>query len=649
MTYRPDIDGLRALAVLPVVLYHLGIPAFSGGYVGVDVFFVISGYLITGIIWREVVQGNFSIVGFYERRARRILPALFVVIGFSTAFGLFIFTPEELVNFAKSLLGSIFFVQNFVLGAESGYFDAASETKPLLHIWSLAVEEQFYIFFPLALMLVGKRVGRVRVLWFLLAAIAASLAMSIYFMSSRPTLNFYMLPLRAWELLVGSFLAIGLASGKVQFPRFKHVLSLLGLAAILLPVFMYSSNTSFPGYTAVPPVLGAAAIIWAGPQSVVGRCLSIREVVFVGLISYSLYLWHWPLFAFHALLYPENMPALHAVALFSLSVGLAVISWRYVETPFRTNKVSVLNRKAIFAGSAFATACFAVFAVLVFLGKGWEWRASPEVIALANVANEKRISDSQCKPEIYLFTLRGRERGFCTLGKQTVGKPDVLVWGDSHVGAWFPALDQAFKEAGISGYAISMAGCPIAFGLERAEKGKDGCGQAADAVKHYIQTEGIGHVLIVGSWFGVLEEKNTVFDGNASYDNPSRLMNVSAGIAHTGQALRSFGAKSAFFLTVPGARHSVPEALFRQARLGFYPEIRRTPEEYENKLGNIKEVARKNFDAVFTLNSPLCGNDFCEVLMDGKPLYYDSNHPSLYLNQVMVPHLSAQIQAFRNQ
>lgn len=646
LAYRPDIDGLRSVAVLPVVLYHLHLPFFTGGFIGVDVFFVISGYLITGILWREIAAGEFSILRFYERRARRILPALFAVILFSALVGVVLLTPEEMENFAVSVIGAVFFVQNFVLGAQAGYFDAASETKPLLHIWSLAVEEQFYIFFPPLLWLVARWLTRGGVVVVIALTLLLSLAASVALMTQRPVFNFYMLPLRAWELLAGSLLAIALGQQAPRSGRLRDAVSVAGLLAILGPALLYTADTPFPGYTAIPPVAGTVALIWAGERSLGGRLLSWRPLVFIGLISYSLYLWHWPLIAFHALIFPDQAPLWHAVVLLGLSMLLATLSWRHVETPFRRQTGLWPDRRRVFVQSGAAMGLFLGLAAAILAGGGWPWRAAPETVALAAVAREKQISDNQCRSEVPLFTLRGQKRGFCHLGAPGDGKPDVIVWGDSHVGAWFPMLDKVFQASGTRALAISMAGCPIAFDIARAEQDKGGCTEASEAIRDYIAREDIGRVLIVGSWFGALTEKNTVYQGQTSHDDATRRENITRALADTGAALRGMGVTSGFLMTVPGARYSVPEALFRKAQLGFYPEVRRTQAEYDAVLSPVEETVRAYFDHVITTADLLCAEGPCAVLHEGQPLYYDGNHPSLYLNAFLQPQLQERFTPF---
>lgn len=647
MNYRPDIDGLRTLAVLPVVFFHANITGFSGGFVGVDIFFVISGYLITTIIWREISDDSFSISKFYERRARRILPALLAVIFFSAIVGYVIFTPEEMSAFAQSILGSLFFFQNILLGAQAGYFDAASETKPLLHIWSLAVEEQFYILFPLVLLVASRWMSRDRIVFFLGLVFLTSFAISAYLVYTRPVFTFYMLPTRAWELLAGSLLAL-VANNRslVKKSKWRDAASILGLAAVIVPIFTYSGDTLFPGLAALPPVVGAAAIIWAGSESFGGRMLSWKPIVFIGLISYSLYLWHWPLMAFHTLIFPGEISHLHGFLLILVSFALAVLSWRFIEKPFRSKDGLLNSRGSVFVWSGLAMTITAGLALAIVLGSGWAWRASPDIIALAKVTEEKELSDQRCRPEVVLFTLRGRDRGFCKLGSEEEGAPELVIWGDSHVGAWYPLLDEALRNSGPRALAITMAGCPIAFNLARADIGKDGCLESGSAVRAYIESNDVPKVLIVASWFGVLDEKNTVYQGTSSHDAESRLQNAVSAISDTGNAFSDMGVKSGFLLTVPGAKHSVPEAMFRKARLGAYPEIRRTAESYQSIMAPLQGVAQAHYDAVLRSDDLICTDGFCDVLRDGKPLYYDTNHPTQYLNTIMLPHLQTQLDNF---
>ena len=332
MIYRREIDGLRAVAVLPVVLFHGGIEFISGGFAGVDVFFVISGYLITALIVQDLEKGRFSILEFYERRTRRILPALFVMLAVSSVLAALWMAPSQMAYYSKALASVALFASNIFFWRNSGYFDTGSESNPLLHTWSLAVEEQFYILFPL-FMLAAWRFGRSRVFWMLVLAALVSLLLTEPGWRFKAWANFYLLPTRAWELLAGSLCALWLTA---RPQRENDLLAAAGLGAILTSFFLFDRNTPFPSFRTVLPVGGTALLIlFAGPATLTGRLLALKPIVGIGLISYSVYLWHQPLLAFlrvRSLDAPSPELLLFA-ALLSLPIGY--LSWRFVEQPWR--------------------------------------------------------------------------------------------------------------------------------------------------------------------------------------------------------------------------------------------------------------------------------------------------------------------------
>jgi len=337
MKYRREIDGLRALAVIPVIFFHAGFETFSGGFVGVDVFFVISGYLITTIILSELEQGKFSIVNFYERRARRILPALFIVMLVCIPFAWLWLLPSDMKDFSKSLVAVSVFVSNILFWRESGYFDTAAELKPLLHTWSLAVEEQYYVVFPLFLMLFWK-LGKRWIIVTLGLVFIASLALAQWAVYAEPSAAFFLLPTRGWELLIGAFAAFYFSSAnRKEFGKgLSECGGWLGVALIFYAVFAYSKATPYPGFYAFVPTLGAVLIIlFATQKSTVGKFVGNKLFVGIGLISYSAYLWQQPLFAF-AKAYTFNLLTIMVTtALIFLSFAFAYLSFKYVETPFR--------------------------------------------------------------------------------------------------------------------------------------------------------------------------------------------------------------------------------------------------------------------------------------------------------------------------
>ena len=333
MEYRREIDGLRALAVIPVVFFHAGFQTFSGGFVGVDVFFVISGYLITSIILAEKQAGTFTLINFYERRARRLLPALFVVMFACLPFAWFWLLPGDMQIFSQSLVAVSVFSSNILFWLTSGYFETAAELKPLLHTWSLAVEEQYYLLFPIFILL-AWRFGKRWILTILVVVAIVSLLLAQWGSENKPTFTFFMLLTRGWEILAGTFVAFYFDK-KNRMPvsqSLSQSLSAFGLLLICVAIFLFDKNTPFPSvYTLVPVVGTALIILFANPQTLVGKLLGRNIFVGVGLISYSAYLWHQPLLAFARHRSIEDLNSFFLVVLCVAAFALAYFSWRYVE------------------------------------------------------------------------------------------------------------------------------------------------------------------------------------------------------------------------------------------------------------------------------------------------------------------------------
>ena len=371
MQYRAEIDGLRALAVLPVILFHAGFEWFSGGFVGVDIFFVISGYLITTIIISEMAEGKFSIINFYERRARRILPALFFVMAACLPFAWLWLTPSDLEDFGQSLVAVSTFSSNILFWRESGYFDTAAELKPLLHTWSLAVEEQYYILFPIFIILTW-RLGLKWVLILLSIVFLVSLGAAQWSAYNAPDAAFYLLPTRGWELLVGVFAAFYLKYNTyLKSHSINQALSLLGFGMIVFSIIAFDKKTPFPSlYTLIPTIGTGLLILCAVPKTVIHKLLSLKFIVGIGLISYSAYLWHQPLLAFAKHVFSEEVPELLMLCLCLMSLVAAWFSWRFIETPFRNRKR--FDRASIFRLSAVGILMFSTIGLTLHFTNGLE-------------------------------------------------------------------------------------------------------------------------------------------------------------------------------------------------------------------------------------------------------------------------------------
>ncbi len=454
-SYRPDIDGLRAVAVLSVVLYHAGVPMLPGGFVGVDIFFVISGFLITRIIAGEIADDRFSIVRFYERRMRRIFPALFVMLGVSSIIASVVLLPVEMLDFGHSLAAATLFVSNVFFWQTADYFGGPAHLKPLLHTWSLAVEEQFYIILPL-LLLVLARVTRQRTMHVLLALTAMSFVISVWAVAEKPNAAFYLLPTRFWELMAGALLALG-ALPAVTSRRVASCTASIGVILIAVSIFSFSSATAFPGAHALLPVLGTVLIIHAGiftRDSGVARALSLPPVVFVGMVSYSFYLWHWPVLTFARIWRGEVLGSSETALLVGVSFVLAVLSWRFVETPFRERRVAAAPRP-LFGAAALAMTVTLVFGVVAHISQGWTQRHDGYVPPL--IAGLERMKLGVCfltdtqRPDAWA----GDES--CRHGPS--GAPLVIVWGDSFAAHLMPGLmDEAPRRFQL--VQMTAGGCP---------------------------------------------------------------------------------------------------------------------------------------------------------------------------------------------
>lgn len=480
MQYRPEVDGLRALAVLPVILFHAGVGSFAGGYVGVDIFFVISGYLITSIILAELQLGQFTLRGFYERRARRILPALFTVMLVSLPFAWVLMTPQDLRQFAQSLTGVAVFSSNFYFWQKSGYFDTDAEFKPLLHTWSLSVEEQFYIVFPLILILLWRWGLR----WIGLTLIglsAFSLAASQYAVMYMPSAAFYLLPMRAWELLIGASVALRLREQALD-PNHTgwtdELLCAAGLILIGYAIWSFDRATPFPGLHALVPVLGTALVIlYSSGSAFIGRLLGTRALVGVGLISYSAYLWHQPLFAFARLAMPSFAGGKYIASLIGLTFLLAFITWRYIERPFRTGQWWSPRQVLIWA--TLGTICFLLLGILGNASKGFmRIKANEEQRAVLSTAISSPMRD-KCHTGGRDYTEPAQACEY------HAGSLRWAVLGDSHAVELAFALADELKSSHQSLKHFSFSGCPPAYG--RILTGQQApCGQWTQQAAEYI-------------------------------------------------------------------------------------------------------------------------------------------------------------------
>lgn len=434
LPYRPEVDGLRAIAVIAILLFHadlsvLGLKLVKGGFLGVDVFFVISGYLIARIIFSEIKDDRFSLVTFYQRRARRILPALFLVTGACYPAAWFGMTPEQLENFSRSAVAASLFASNIFFWLDTNYFAESIALKPLSHAWSLAVEEQFYVFFPVFLVAVIRTRVSTGIMFAIVAGVSFLLAHALN--SKFPEAAFYLLPTRVWEFIAGAALAHREGSvGRKRIPALDRIAPGLGIAGLSFAFFCLDGSIRHPGFLTLVPVISTMAIIWyTGRSDFCSAILSSRACVGVGLISYSLYLWHQPLFSFAKIYSINDVSPLARVVLIFLAIVLAYLSWRFVEQPFR--------RPVVGGAKIWVSACVGLALV-----------ATPGCIGYYSNGFPSRMPlyESLAKVEVGYKTLGGElcTRDNCIVGKTGV-QPSVVLIGDSHAGVLARSFEKTYN------------------------------------------------------------------------------------------------------------------------------------------------------------------------------------------------------------
>ena len=494
--YRSDIDGLRAVAVLAVIFFHAGFAWAPGGYVGVDVFFVISGFLITGILLREHGEGTFSLARFYERRARRILPALLVVLGATLLASSLIMFEHDRRIVARTAVSVTAFAANILFwgGVDFGqfatlnYFQRTIHDQPLAHTWSLAVEEQYYLVFPLSLIAI-LHLPQAQVRRILIAVTLMSFAACALLTPQHQSAAFYLLPTRLWELLAGGLMAwFGPARRSADWRR--EALAALGAALVLGPIFLFNEHAPFPGIHAAAPVTGTALLVRYAPGTMASAVLAAPPLVFIGLISYSAYLWHQPLFAMARYLdLSRPLGLASTIALCVLTLLMAAATWRWIETPFRDRRR--LSVRTLAWSCGVATAALAMSASYWAFGGGAS-RRSP---VATNVAGQAALSlFSDCS----FSTQPARQFGLgCLLDPSSTDPPSFLVMGDSHADAMFPAFARISRESGRQGRLVYDLACPSVIDTDGMPAGVEGCRLMQQAVFETIARDRIRDVFLI--------------------------------------------------------------------------------------------------------------------------------------------------------
>lgn len=655
LTYRREIDGLRAVAVLPVILFHGGVPGFGGGYVGVDVFFVISGYLIASIIFDEMESGTFTLLGFYERRARRILPALFFVVLACLPFAWLWMMPSQLQAFAESVAAVTLFLSNVYFWQTSGYFAEAAELKPLLHTWSLAVEEQFYVFFPLFVLLFW-RLGRGWMAAILLAGGLLALAMtqlggnlrfsppfledSLKWFSQPEWLSFYMTPARAWELVIGVLVALHLRRRPTpDLGALRYQLgALIGFVLIAGAVIFFDQSTQFPGVTGLIPTLGTALIILcADPANLVGRLLALAPVVGVGLISYSAYLWHQPLFAFARLrLETEPSPWL-ILGLALASLVLAAATWRFVEQPFR-NRARTSRRLVLGSALAGSAALLATGAAGHFNG-GFETRFPAELQA-ALAAGERPVGDNHgCR----YFTLESYRA--CDFG-DLESERTVLLIGNSHATILIRNLDRLLAERGLRGLHLWAPTDCTPIRQVQIHLDDKSCLRHYDFLRDYVVADsGVTDLVFAHRWStAILGNRFDNGEGGVERGYVPPLPEAEA--LQNSEVMRTFiedmlesGRNAVLVYPFPETGFDVPKSIFWDyvANGSVSPESHTTSHQRFNERNRLAYALLDGVVEAHGAHAVVPERFLCSVQYDGRcatvspdglPLYFDDDHLS---------------------
>lgn len=632
--YRAEIDGLRAVAVVSVLFYHAEFASLPGGFMGVDIFFVISGFLITSFIIKDLSAGTFSFSHFWERRARRILPPLFVVMAGTLLAGWMVLLHIDFRELGNEMASQSLFSSNLLFTKQGGYFDRASELKPLLHTWSLAVEEQFYLFFPLFLFLISRylKPALSLVLW---SGTVLSLLLALVCVGISQRYAFYLLPFRGWELLAGALIAVGAVPNRASAST-KEAVSFAGLALLAASLFFYDKSFLFPGYVALLPVVGTAAIIWAntGHLTQVGKWLSWRPITAIGLISYSLYLWHWPVLVlsrYVAMPYAEFNWWMRLVCI-AACVLLAIATWYFVEQPVR-KKTILKSTRAIYLTSFAGLALMGASGLMLVYSNGMPQRFDARIASYAGGIDDINPDRDRCdQPSV--------ERILADDVCQTnahVGAASFALWGDSHGDAIAPAFVDASARAGVNGYILTARGCPPILGTENDDVVyRYTCEKQNDAFFDLIVRQQIKRVYLVAYWSSVLRDGGKIVQagGNwyaaykANYENWKM-----AGLARTIDKLRKHGVEVFVMVDVPTGKIDPPRMLAMQEFDGLHDKYGLSLAHYRESLENGIYAFRKMYGDGVTFIDPgtlLCNGISCRTEAEGHSLYHDKTHLSAF-------------------
>ncbi len=611
VNYRPDIDGLRALAVLAVIAYHAGMEVVPGGFLGVDVFFVISGFLITSILTTDLNSGRFSLRRFYERRARRILPALLVVLMTCLPFAWYLMTPAQMSQFAESLLAVIAFGSNVYFWRQHDYFASNTAELPLLHTWSLAVEEQFYLVFPLLLLVLLPRSAK-RAQWAVLLLAMASLGLSEWGWRYSAVANFYLAPTRCWQLLAGALCAF-MVFERGQRPN--DWLALLGLAAVMTAIFGFDATMPLPSAYSLVPVLGVVLIILcAGPDTLVARLLGHRVLVGVGLVSYSAYLWHQPLFAFAHIVTLGEPPAGLMAGLCAVTLVMAYLSWKYIETPLRRYDH---YRQPFFVGTAALTMLLLVGGVAGVCSDGFE-NATAHRRAIKHLDTRFAANVGMSEHCDKVFTL--------TDNCANSTAPSLLIWGDSLAMHLYQGIVASHSSVALRQHTKSscspvmgVAPFGVELGMDRGFAQR--CIDFNQQVFDWLAATPSVQWVVLSSPFGwVANSALLTSEGDVLTSDFHQAVDQ---LKATIERIRGLGVAVVLVSPTPRSGEDIGQCLIKRYRFGGDDcDFPYSEALYAHRFLSAMEA----HVGVYWLHEDLCIDGLCQAAVEDIPLFRDSLH-----------------------
>lgn len=626
--FRYDINGLRAYAVILVVLFHFGIFGFSAGFIGVDIFFVISGFLMTSIVVKSLERGDFSLLNFYLARAIRILPALFVVSTIVLVLGWFFLLPTDYKALAKHTLSSINFFSNIVYWRESGYFDTDSHNKALLHTWSLSVEWQFYLVFPIIVALIYKiKKSRKFLLAFIILGTILSFTLSIIITAKNPSAGFFLLPTRAWEMLIGGLIFF-VPKEKVPY---KKPLEFIGFSLIAISCYIFSTNTLWPSYNAILPALGAFLILLAHQQNSIFTKGSVFQ--WLGNTSYSIYLWHWPIVFFLHYFY-KNDDYIFIISGIALSIILGWISYTYIENPTR-KKLSNFSKIKSYIVWILSITTFSLISIIIFKFDGVKNRFSDEINNISNSINDINPRRDEC-----LGKQNDSQLKKCTYGN---GPLSLIVVGDSHASAMLNGVINALPHD-TSLISFTISGCPTVKNLKKTNMPEYTCGERVKDIIYDVKTNYSTDIPVL-----VINRANAIFQGepeNDKSDKPIRYINspsIEFDEEYYAQmrdayidTLIDLSESHKVYITrpTPEAKQAISNLTAKIVKYQLSTEQLNISwdEYYERseqtwKAQDMAVQSSKNIQ-IIDLSKEFCDGKTCYFTQNNLPLFYDDDHMS---------------------